>query len=108
MRHERQLGLRIKAFRLERRLTQQQLAEKLDRSIEAVSNIERGISVPGDATLHRLAKVLDVSLDDLLIERITRERNRPIEYFQATELLKSLDERKLKLTLSIIKLIADS
>jgi transcriptional regulator with XRE-family HTH domain len=108
MRERRQLGLRVRAYRLERRLTQEQLAEKLGRAVETISNLERGISTPSDATLHRLARALEVSVEDLLVERSSRGRNRPIEYFRATELLKMLDERKLKLALSVLKAIADS
>ena len=100
------LGLRIRAHRLERRLTQEQLAEKLDRSVEAVSNLERGLSLPNPATLHRLAAVLDVPAEDLLVERSGRNRSHSLEYYRAMELLKMLDEKKLKLALGILKAIA--
>lgn len=108
MRQKRQLGLRLRAHRLERGLSQAELAEKIDRSIEAVSNIERGISVPNDATLQRLARVLEVSIDDLFAERAFRGRGQPIEFYQATELLKMMDERKLRLALAILKAVAKS
>jgi len=108
MRQRRQLGLRVRAYRLERRLTQEQLAEKLGRSVETISNLERGISTPSDATLHRLARALDVSIDDLLLDRLSRTQGHPIEFFQATELLRMLDERKLRLALAILKAISNS
>ena len=108
MRQKRQLGLRMRAYRLERRLTQEQLAEKLGRSVETISNLERGLSRPSDATLHRLARALEVSIDDLLLERASRSKGHPIEFFQATELLGMLDERKLRLALAILKAIANS
>ncbi len=98
----------MRAYRLERRLTQEQLAEKLGRSVETVSNLERGISMPGDATLDRLAHALDVSIDDLLIDRAGAGKERSIEFFQATELLRTMDERKLRLALAILKSIASS
>jgi transcriptional regulator with XRE-family HTH domain len=108
MRQKRQLGLRMQAFRLERRLTQEQLAEKLGRSVETISNLERGISMPSNATLDRLARALDVSINDLLIERAARGKGHPIEFFQATELLRMMDERKLRLALAILKSVAKS
>ena len=89
-------------------MTQEELAEKIDRSVETISNLERGVSLPNEATLHRLARSLEVSIDDLLAERAARSGGRPIEYFRATELLKMMDEKKLKLALQILKAIANS
>src|SRR5258708_32838527 len=108
MRKKRQLGLRVRAYRLERRLTQEQLAEKLGRAVETISNLERGISTPSDATLDRLARALDVSIDDLLLDRASRSKGHPIEFFQAIELLRTLDERNLRLALTILKALANS
>jgi len=106
MRKKSSLGLRIRAHRLERRLTQEQLAETIERSVEAVSNLERGRSLPSAATLHRLATALDVPVEDLLLERSGRTRTRPLEYYRATELLKQLDEKELRLALAVLKAIA--
>jgi transcriptional regulator with XRE-family HTH domain len=104
---KRDIGLRIRAHRLERRLTQEQLAEAIDRSVETISNLERGVSLPNDATLDRLAQALDVSADDLFNERRTGNSKRPIEFFRATEVLRALDDRKLKLAYRILKAIAE-
>lgn len=105
---KRDIGLRIRARRLERRLTQEQLAEAIDRSVETVSNLERGVSLPNDATLDRLAQALDVSIDDLFNERRAGGSKRPIEFFRATEVLSALDEKKVKLAYRILKAIAES
>lgn len=56
------LGLRIRTFRLARKMTQEQVAEAIERTPEAVSNIERGQSLPSLDTLERLALALDVPL----------------------------------------------
>lgn len=108
MKQNRQIGKRLRAFRLERQLTQEQLAEMIDRTVETISNLERGISLPSRATLHRLAQCLQVSPEDLLVERETIPDDRPDEYFHATEILKMLDPKKLKLAYGILKLIAKS
>jgi transcriptional regulator with XRE-family HTH domain len=105
---KRQIGLRVRAYRLERRLTQEQLAEMIERSVETISNLERGTSLPNEATLRRLAKSLDVPFEDLLIDRSSGASGRSIEFFQATELLKMMDEKKLKLAYNILKIIADA
>jgi len=104
---KREIGLRIRAHRLERRLTQEQLAEAIDRSVETISNLERGVSLPNEATLVRLAQVLNIGLDDLFKERKTGSSKQPIEFFRATEVLRALDEKKLKLAYRILKAIAE-
>ena len=107
MERKRDIGLRIRAHRLERRLTQEQLAEQIDRSVETISNLERGISLPNEATLLRLAETLGIGLDELLKERKAASSKRPMEFFRATEVLRTLDEKKLKLAYRILKAIAE-
>jgi transcriptional regulator with XRE-family HTH domain len=51
---------RVKEIRRQRGLTQQQLAELIERSTNAVSALERGESLPTFATLERLAEALKV------------------------------------------------
>jgi len=106
--NKRQIGLRVRAYRLERRLTQEQLATMIDRSVETISNLERGVSLPNEATLHRLATKFEISLDDLLAERKAPSTKRPIEYFQAAEVLKQLDDKKVKLAYKILKTISEN
>src|SRR5689334_11130070 len=36
------IGLRVRALRLERGLTQEDMAERIERSVDTVSNLERG------------------------------------------------------------------
>jgi transcriptional regulator with XRE-family HTH domain len=105
---KRDIGIRIRAHRLERRLTQEQLAEMIDRSVETVSNLERGISIPNEATLRRLAQCLEVSVDELFAERATNETKRSVEYFRTAELLKLLEPKKLALAYKLLKVIAES
>jgi DNA-binding XRE family transcriptional regulator len=62
-------GLRLRTLRLERGLTQEQLAETADLHPTFISNVERGYSAPTLYTLVRLAEALDVQpgqlVDDL-------------------------------------------
>ncbi|HYH39431.1 MAG TPA: helix-turn-helix transcriptional regulator [Azospirillum sp.] len=58
-------GLRLRAIREELRMTQEQFAELLDRSTEAVSNMERGKSLPSLETLFRLSDKAGVPLGEL-------------------------------------------
>lgn len=61
---KREVGMRIRAIRKLRGLTQEELAERIERSVEAVSNLERGKSLPGFETLKRLSRFLDVPIRD--------------------------------------------
>lgn len=47
-------------------LTQEQVAEKLELSVEFCSRIERGVSLPSLKTFVRLAEVLQVDVNILL------------------------------------------
>ena len=60
------LGDRIKEARKRLRLTQEQLAEKLEVSCVYVSEIERNLKMPSMPLFIRLVEELDVSADYLL------------------------------------------
>ncbi len=59
------LGKRVKYLRRLQNLTQAQLAEKIDLSVNYVSQIETGIASPSFKTLLLLAQGLDVELKEL-------------------------------------------
>ena len=59
------IGIKIKKFRHERDLTQEQLAEYLNVSVPAVSQWESGKTVPDVSTLLALANFFSVTLDEL-------------------------------------------
>ena len=61
-----ELGEKIKALRIERGLTQEQLAAKLYVSRTAVSKWETGGGTPNLDSLQALARLFEVSVDDLL------------------------------------------
>lgn len=61
-----ELGEKLKALRTERGLTQEQLAAKLYVSRTAVSKWETGGGAPNLDSLQALARLFDVSVDDLL------------------------------------------
>ena len=63
----KQIGARIKAAREAAEYTQEQFAEKVDLSIQHVSNLERGIAGPSIDAVIKMCKVLGVSCDYLLL-----------------------------------------
>jgi transcriptional regulator with XRE-family HTH domain len=65
------MGDRIKEARKKCKLTQDQLAEKLDVSLEFVGQIERGQKLPGMQVFIKLIEALNVSADYLLRDSIS-------------------------------------
>lgn len=64
----RTIGIRVKRSREAVGLTQEKLAELIDRSKEAVSNIERGVSLPGLDTIQMICDVTKVSMTSIIDE----------------------------------------
>ena len=60
------LGETIKAYRMERNMTQEFVAESLGVSRQAVSKWEKGTSDPSTSNLLALAKLYGVSAEELL------------------------------------------
>jgi len=60
------LGETLKAHRTERKMTQEFIADSLGVSRQAVSKWENGTSDPSTSNLIALAKLFDVSVDELL------------------------------------------
>ena len=59
------LGKRVKYLRRIKNLTQAQLAEKIDLSVNYISQIETGVASPTLKTISILAKALDVEIREL-------------------------------------------
>ena len=59
---------KIQKYRIARRLTQENLAEKVDLSVSYISEIENGKKRPSLKTLEKIAAALEVSLVSLMGE----------------------------------------
>jgi len=62
---KRRFGRRLKSLRTGKGLTQEQLADATELSIESISNMERGIFGPRFDNLERIAAALGVEVMDL-------------------------------------------
>ena len=65
------IGLRIKYFRSERKITQEELAELVGTTSRHIINIEMGIKGPSLNLLVSIANALEVTSDDLLIDNLS-------------------------------------
>jgi transcriptional regulator with XRE-family HTH domain len=64
---QKQLGLRIAELRRSKGLTQEQLAELVNCSVEFISLVERGVNSPSIAGLPDFANALGVEVRDLFV-----------------------------------------
>jgi transcriptional regulator with XRE-family HTH domain len=75
-------GRQLREIRLARNLTQQRLAAMIESTHSFISNMERGMMVPGLAMLVRLADALECNVSELVevLDRrprsVTRSRKR--------------------------------
>lgn len=95
-------------MRKARNLTQEQLAEMIDRSQDAISNIERGISLPNFETLERLAIALNVGTRDFFDfeEEVTASPERIQHLAEITDMARQLSDDNLKRASDLIGVLS--
>ena len=85
------IGKFISERRKSKKLTQEQLAEKLNISDRAISKWERGICLPDASIMIKLCKILDINVNELLSGEMLNEK----EYNEkAEELLLELKQQE--------------
>ncbi len=86
-----EIGKYIRRRRIEKNMTQKELAEKLNISFQAVSKWETGTTLPDTSILLALSDVLVVSVDQILNAGEFRERmNKQINVEEVKAALKSI------------------
>lgn len=86
MKNRTNLSERLRQLRKNAGLSQEQLAEKLDISRQAVSKWEAGSSSPDIHNIVQLGKLYNISTDSILLEEApaTEDTGRPSEAANAT------------------------
>ena len=99
------IGQRLKNARLEAKLTQQELAEKMNLSVAFISRIERGSSHVNLKRLTEFCSILGISEGDIL----NGVSNVADNYLTAefSEILDKCSPKKQKLIYKLSKLIAE-
>lgn len=102
---QRLFGKRVRDFRKRKGLSQDELSEKIGKTPDTVSNIERGFSSTRIKTAASIAKALDVPLKELFdFEPLTpdeQERRGRIE--QAVDMMKDCDGATLKGAIDVLE-----
>ena len=102
------IGLRVKALRHQKKLTQAQLAEAIDKTFEAISNLERGKTAPNFSTLADIAKVLEVPMREFfegMDDELTEDRQQL--FTQLNMLASQMDGETLELFLKLGEVLRD-
>ncbi len=100
------IGIRLKQARINKKITQEALAEKLDVSVAYVSRIECGSTNVNLKRLSEICTLLDVSEGEIL-SGVTMESN---SYLNSAfnDLFKTCPPEKIDLIYKIAKVIADN
>ncbi len=99
------IGQRLKKARLDKNLTQENLAEKLDISVAFLSRIERGISHINLKRLSQLCAILDVSEGYILNGTASTSQQYLISEFN--DILSNCPAEKQKSIYKIAKMIIE-
>ncbi len=100
------IGSRIKKARRAKKLTQEELAEKIDVSVAFLSRVERGSSHINLKRLTQLCNLLDVS-EGYILNGSSSNSN---EYLnkEFNELLKKCSPEKQKMIYNVVKAIVET
>ena len=103
------IGHFITACRKEKELTQEQIAEKLNVSVNAVSKWERGLNLPDYANMQNLCDILGISVNEFLAgERLESNEVEKQAEKNILDVLKisSAKNKKSKLLMLIIAILS--
>ena len=95
------IGLRIKAARQVKKYTQEQVAEMCEVSTQHISNIENNKTKVSLPLLIDIANVLDVSLDELVCEVLTRSE--AVYAKEVEEIFSTCDIDEIRLLVQALK-----
>jgi transcriptional regulator with XRE-family HTH domain len=85
------LGKNIKMLRARRGLSQSDLAEKADISINFLSNIERGIKFPQPNMLSKIANAFGVEVNELFLENLAADEGKELLNHMSEDLTKTIN-----------------
>lgn len=101
------VGMRVRTIRKQRGLTQEQLAEMIERSVDTISLIERGQVLPSFETLENLGERLGVPLKDFVDFQKDSSPERLRLETLLIELSRELDTEQLALAVSQLAALAE-
>ena len=95
---EHDIGSKIKAARLEKKLTQEQVAELAGIAHQQYNKAEKGKTCLGSDTLNRISAALNISADYLLTGIGEQQR-----YYETLKVLEQMSDRQLNLANQVLR-----
>lgn len=95
----KQIGKMIRKYRKEKALTQLQLAEQVNVSVNYLGSVERGIQQPSLETLITIANTLGVTADELLMGVVSQARS--LQIGMLSEQMKELRDEQITMVLNV-------
>lgn len=102
----RMIGAHVKKFRLEKGLTQEQLAEAIGVGTTHISHIETGNTIPSLQVLIDIINTLGCSADELLCGEV--EKAWPIRVNWLVELVEDCSSTEIKLIRDLVVSLKES
>ena len=107
---KKSVGLKIKEFRETSGMTQADLAEITGRSVDTISHLERGLSLPNFRTLELLSEKLAIPMRDFFPSSKAELKNakRASLHGRLIALSNTLTQRELETAVELIEALAKS
>ncbi len=107
---KRRIAIKLKISRKARRLTQEDLAGLIGRSVDAISNIERAKGLPGLDTLEAIATKLEIPIADFFENprgrtKLTARRYKALA--RLNEVSRGLSDRSLEIAVRQFEALSD-
>ncbi len=99
------IGLRIQSIRRKQKITQLKLAEACEISVEAISNIERGVNYPSFENLKNICRFLNCPLSDILDFTESANKKRQNMEVRSITAIRQLSDSKLEVALRILEIL---
>lgn len=97
------IGKQIKKSRVNRGMTQEVLAEKVNISIPHISRIENGSSSPSLQTLVDICNALDITIDNLMQDSLPAAKKRVVGRLEA--LLAGCTSAEMNMIMNVVEVL---